>query len=625
MCGIFGAVVREGDVSGALLEGLRRLEYRGYDSAGLAVITTHGDLEVRRAEGRLDALAARLRETSFGGSASVGVGHTRWATHGAPVERNAHPHRDCGGDLVVVHNGIIENYLDLRRDLAARGHRFASETDTEVLAHLVEENLKAGTGGPPDAGALARAVHVSLAGVRGAYALVVLSRRHPETLVAARADVPLCLGIARDATYCASDVPAFLDRTREVVFLHNGEVAEITAGGYALRRLEGERVERAPSRIDWDAAAVERGGYPHFMLKEIHEQPDVLAAAAFDRLDEARGDVRFEDPLFDDDERWRKVSRIDLVACGSALHAGFVGRFYFERLARLPAQADFASEYRYRAPLPADGAFFLAISQSGETADTLGAAREAARRGLPVAAIVNAVGSTLWREAHGVVGTHAGPEVGVAATKTFLAQLVALYLLAIRAGRARGALTAEEGRSRIHDLRALRAHLVAVLEGDTRAAIARIAEREKDAKGFLFLGRGLQYPIALEGALKLKEISYLHAEGYPAGEMKHGPIALVEKALPVVALATASPLLEKTFTNMQEVRARGGKLIALSSRGDGAAASVADEVLEVPSVPEDLAPLVNVIPLQLLAYEIARLRGCDIDMPRNLAKSVTVE
>ncbi|MGH7149327.1 MAG: SIS domain-containing protein, partial [Planctomycetota bacterium] len=302
-----------------------------------------------------------------------------------------------------------------------------------------------------------------------------------------------------------------------------------------------------------------------------------------------------------------------------------VGRFYFERLARLPAQADFASEYRYRTPLPADGAFFLAISQSGETADTLGAAREAARRGLPVGAIVNAVGSTLWREAQGVVGTHAGPEVGVAATKTFLAQLVALYLLAIRAGRARGALTGEEGRARIHGLRALRAHLGAVLEGDVRAAIARIAEREKDAKGFLFLGRGLQYPIALEGALKLKEISYLHAEGYPAGEMKHGPIALVEKALPVVALATSSPLLEKTFTNMQEVRARGGRLIALSSKGDPSAAAVADEVLEVPSVPEDLAPLVNVVPLQLLAYEIARLRGCDIDMPRNLAKSVTVE
>ncbi|HET6203798.1 MAG TPA: glutamine--fructose-6-phosphate transaminase (isomerizing) [Planctomycetota bacterium] len=625
MCGIFGAVAREGNVSGALLEGLRRLEYRGYDSAGLAVVTTLGELEVRRAEGRLDALAARVAEKAFGAPALVGVGHTRWATHGPPVERNAHPHRDCGGELVVVHNGIIENYLELRRDLAARGHRFASDTDTEVLAHLVEENLRTGEGGPAGAGPLARAVHASLPAVRGAYALVVLSRRHPGTLVAARADVPLCLGIAPDAIYCASDVPAFLDRTREVVFLHNGEVAEISAEGFRIRRLDGGEVERKAVRVDWDAAAAERGGYPHFMLKEIHEQPDVLAAAAFDRLDEARGDVRFEDPFFDEDARWKSVSRVDLVACGSALHAGFVGRFFFERLARLHAQADFASEYRYRAPLPADGALFLAISQSGETADTLGAAREAARRGLPVAAIVNAVGSTLWRESDAVVGTHAGPEVGVAATKTFLAQLVALYLLAIRAGRARGALTAEEGRTRIHDLRALRAHLGAVLDGDTRAALARIADREKDAKGFLFLGRGLQYPIALEGALKLKEISYLHAEGYPAGEMKHGPIALVEKSLPVVALATRSPLLEKTFTNMQEVRARGGRLIALSSRGDGAVAAVADEVLEVPSVPEDLAPLVNVVPLQLLAYEIALRRGCDIDMPRNLAKSVTVE
>ena len=625
MCGIFGAIAREGDISRSLLEGLRRLEYRGYDSAGVAVVTTKGKLEMRRSRGCLERLETKIRANGFAAPARIGVGHTRWATHGAPNERNAHPHRDCRGDLVVVHNGIVENYRELRLELAGRGHRLRSETDTEVFAHLIEESLRRPPDRPKGAGPLARAVHAALARVRGAYALVVLARRYPDTLVAAREDSPLVIGVGEGALYFASDLPAFLDRTRDAVFLENGEVAEARAGGYRIRRIDGAAVERKTVRIEWDVGSAERGGFPHYMLKEIHEQPEVLARATFDRLDEKRGDVAFEDPFFVKDARWKALERVEIAACGSALHAGLVGRFYFERIAHLPASADFASEYRYRDPLRSRRTLFLAISQSGETADTLGAAREARRRGRPVASIVNVVGSTLWRESDGVVGTHAGPEVGVAATKTFFAQLAALYLLALRAGRARGTISLEEGRARLRDLRGLRAHIAAALKGEALSGVERVAEKTHRAKGFLFLGRGIDYPIALEGALKLKEIAYLHAEGYPGGEMKHGPIALVERDLPVVAICTPSSISGKILANMQEVAARGGRLIAIGARGDEEVRALAQDVIEVPAVPEDLAPLVNVLPLQLLAYEVARRRGCDIDRPRNLAKSVTVE
>ncbi len=637
MCGIFGAVTREGDVTPAILTGLALLEYRGYDSAGVAVFTERG-VEKRRRVGKLEVLRSALEHEGFGGPATIGVGHTRWATHGGVTEENAHPHTDSTEDLVLVHNGIIENYLDLKRDLLAKGHRFRSATDSEVLAHAIEARLQAeeapGAGGAAgrngdDETPFERAVRATMRDARGTYAIVALHRRYPDRIVVARQDSPVVVGIGPDsrglpASFVASDIPALLAHTRRVYYLRDGEVATLTAQSVTVRTLEGRPVAMEPLEISWDAAAADRRGYPHYMLKEIEEQPDAIAQTAFDRLDDERGDVDFEDfPL--DDDAIRAVRRIQVVACGTSLHAGLVGKFYFEHLAGVPTECDYASEFRYRTPLRSDDALAIGISQSGETMDTLKALAEAKLRGATVIGICNVRGSSIPRASDATVYTHAGPEIGVASTKAFTCQLVALYLLAVRIGRARGALSVEQGREAIAAIRMLRPRLDALFSDTARERIREIARRFRDARDFLFLGRGLNFPIALEGALKLKEISYIHAEGYPAGEMKHGPIALIDATLPVVVVATRGRDRDKTLNQLEQVKARGGRIIVVANPGDADAARLADEVIEVPETTDELAPIVNVIPLQRLAYEIAVLRGLSPDNPRNLAKSVTVE
>jgi len=635
MCGIFGAVTRKGDVTPAILAGLALLEYRGYDSAGVAVFTERG-VEKRRRVGKLEVLRDALHREGFGGPALIGVGHTRWATHGGVTEENAHPHSDSSGDLVLVHNGIIENYLDLKRELAAKGHTFRGATDSEVLAHAIEEQLSRaeargkGSDGPSgDESALERAVRATMREARGTYAIVVLHRRFPDRIVVARQDSPVVIGIGPDvhgnpASFVASDVPALLAHTRKVYYLRDGELATLTADRVTVRRLDGELVPFTPLEIRWDAAAADRRGYPHYMLKEIEEQPDAVAQTSFDRLDDDRGDVSFEDFALDD-ERLRAIRRVQIVACGTSLHAGLVGKFYLEHLAGLPTECDYASEFRYRSAIPSGDVLAVGISQSGETMDTLKALGEARARGASVLGICNVRGSSIPRMSDAVLYTHAGPEIGVASTKAFTCQLVALYLLAVRLGRARGHLSQEQGREAIRALRVLRPRLDPLFSDDARENVHRIAKRFAGARDFLFLGRGINYPIALEGALKLKEISYIHAEGYPAGEMKHGPIAMIDATLPVVVIATQGRDREKTLNQLEQVKARGGQVILVANPGDPESERLADEVIEVPATTDELAPIVNVIPLQRLAYEIAVMRGLSPDSPRNLAKSVTVE
>jgi glucosamine--fructose-6-phosphate aminotransferase (isomerizing) len=611
MCGIIGCIARE-DVSRVLISGLRRLEYRGYDSAGIAVLN-NGDIHVHRAVGKLARLEEQLDHERLAGL--VGVGHTRWATHGKPSEENAHPHRDCTGDLVIVHNGIVENFVALKRELVAAGHRFTSETDTEVLAHLIESCLD----GRRD---LAGAVRAALSRVEGAYAVVVLHRRFPETIVGARRDNPLVAGIGDGESFIASDVPALLDRTRDVLFVHDGEVIEMTRGNAVITRLDGSGVKREPTRIDWDLAMAEKGGYPHYMAKEIHEEARVVSDALLGRLVDDRAELHL--PEVDiDAARARSFERISIVACGTSYHAGLVGRPTLERLTGMPVEVDIASEYRYRNPIVLPGALLVAITQSGETADTIGAVRCGRDRGAHPIAICNVLGSSITRECRGVLYNHAGPEVGVASTKAFVAQIVALHLLAIHLGLLRGTVKEAEVLARVHALRRMRGRIEKALKREEE--VKRVAAAYQRARDFLFLGRGVNYPIALEGALKLKELSYIHAEGYPAGEMKHGPIALIDGEVPVLAIATAGATYDKMRSNIEEVRARGGRVIALVTEGDEAIPPVADAVLQVPAVEEELSPLVNIVPLQLLAYHIAVLRGCDVDQPRNLAKSVTVE
>ena len=628
MCGIIGCVRRGGDVKETLLSGLRRMEYRGYDSAGIAVYT-EGRIVVHKKLGRLDNLERALAaERGFPQSteSTVGIGHTRWATHGAPSDRNAHPHRGCDDKLVVIHNGILENYLQLKEELQAKGHRFSSETDSEVFAHLLEDLLpQERDAAMTKPSALARATARAVQKAQGSFGLVILHQGFPECIVVARRDSPIVIGLAADAGYVGSDVPAFLPYTNRALFLHDEEIAEVFAGRASIFEARTLReVEREEATIRWTAEQAEKQGYPHFMLKEIFEQPEVLARTAFGRLREAGGDVAFEDsPLRDED--LRKVEKVHLLACGTALHACLVGKFWLEGLARLPVEVDFASEYRYRNPLADERVLAVAVSQSGETADTIGAVREARRLGAQTLAVCNVIGSSLSREVGTTVLTHAGPEIGVASTKAFVAQLVALYLLAIRFGRARGRLGQEQGRKRIRELRMLRAHLERLLQEDWVRIVEEAARDCHRAAGFFFLGRGINYPIALEGALKLKEISYIHAEGYPAGEMKHGPIALVEPGYPVIAIAPPGAVYEKIRSNMQEIAARGGKLIVVGRLKDASLRREAAHLLPIPEVPEDLSPLATVVPLQLFAYHVARLRGCDIDKPRNLAKSVTVE
>jgi glucosamine--fructose-6-phosphate aminotransferase (isomerizing) len=611
MCGIVGYAGRRNAVP-ILLDGLRCLEYRGYDSAGLAVHGPEG-LQIRRTAGNVDRLAHLLEERPTGGT--TGLGHTRWATHGRPSDGNAHPHADCTGRLAVVHNGILENYLELKGRLEAEGHRFRSETDTEVMAHLVERFLAGG-------GGLVEAVNAALREIRGAYAFCVLSVDEPGRLVAAKRGAgAVVIGLGEDEVFIASDIPAVLPHTRNVIILEDEEVAVVAREGVSLVR-GGVPVNRAPVAIEWDAARAQKGGYAHFMLKEIHEQPEAVAATFRGCVSPERGTVTLPEANLTPGLAAR-IRRVMIVSCGTSYHAALVARAMIERLSGVAAEVDIASEFRYRDPVIGPDTLLVAISQSGETADTLGAAKAARQRGAGVIAITNVVGSALARESDGVVYTHAGPEIGVASTKTFTATLTAAYLLALALGLERGFLAPEEGGKRIADLLEIPGLMERALAAPQ--PVEDLAAVLAEYRNFLYLGRGLHYPIALEGALKLKEISYIHAEGYAAGEMKHGPIALIDETLPVVALVPRDGTYDRMVGNVEEVRARSGRVIAVCHRGDLAIAQRADHVLEVPSAVDLLAPLVTVIPLQLLAYHIAVRRGCDVDRPRNLAKSVTVE
>ena len=612
MCGIVGYVGDKNAVS-VIVEGLKRLEYRGYDSAGVAVLQD-GKLQVRRAAGRIKTLEGILRERPVTGS--LGIGHTRWATHGRPSDENAHPHTDCRGDLVVVHNGILENYLEIKDRLRGEGHAFRSETDTEVLAHLIEHHLKT-------TGRLERAVKAALAEVTGSYAIGVVSTAAPDRLIAAKQGAgSVVVGLGRGEMFIASDIPAILSHTRDVVILEDNEVAVVTAEGVDLSTLDDEPVQRQAVRILWDPIMAEKGGYRHFMLKEIHEQPRAITDTFRGRLAPETGAIVLPDVNLDPDTV-RALQRVVFVACGTAFHAATIGRTMIERLASLPAEVDLASEFRYRDAIVGPETLVVAVSQSGETADTLGAVKAARLKGCPILAITNVVGSALAREATGVLYMHAGPEIGVASSKAFTTMIVAGYLLGLWLGRQREAITAEDVRKRIRDLVEIPRLVEQTLELDGR--VAELARHLSSATDFLYLGRGLQYPIALEGALKLKEISYIHAEGYAGGEMKHGPIALITDGLPVVAVAPRDGSYERMLGNVEEVRAREGLVIAVVQAGDRVIASKAAHVLEIPPCADLLAPLLTVIPLQLLAYHIAVRRGCDVDQPRNLAKSVTVE
>ena len=612
MCGIVGYVGEKNAVA-IIVEGLKRLEYRGYDSAGLAVLQD-GKLEVRRAAGRIKTLEGILRERPVQGA--LGIGHTRWATHGRPSDENAHPHTDCGGTLVVVHNGILENYLEIKDRLLADGHQFRSETDTEVLAHLIEHHLRA-------TGRLDRAVKAAALELTGSYAIGVVSAAAPDRLVAAKHGAgSVVIGLGQGEMFVASDIPAILSHTRDVVILEDDEVAVVTAQGVELSTLRDEPVQRDPVRILWDPIMAEKGGYRHFMLKEIHEQPRAITDTFRGRIAPETGSIVLPDVNLDPDTV-RALQRVVLVACGTAFHAALLGRSMIERLAGIPAEVDLGSEFRYRDAIVGPETLVVAVSQSGETADTLGAVKAARAKGCPILAITNVVGSALSREATGVLSMHAGPEIGVASTKAFATMIVALYLLGLWLGRQRNAITTEDVKKRIHDLVEIPRLVEKTLELDGR--LAALARELSGARDVLYLGRGLQYPIALEGALKLKEISYIHAEGYAGGEMKHGPIALIADNLPVVALVPRDGSYERMLGNIEEVRAREGLLIAVAHEGDRTVAAKAQHVIEVPPCAELLAPIITVVPLQLLAYHIAVRLGCDVDQPRNLAKSVTVE
>jgi len=611
MCGIVGYIGERESVP-ILLEGLQKLEYRGYDSAGLAVIADH-HLEIRRSEGKLHRLVSLVGKDPV--SSQIGLGHTRWATHGRPCEDNAHPHINGDGSLAVVHNGIVENDRQLHQELEAEGCKFRSDTDTEVFAHLIDKYYQPGV-------ALEDAVRQAVARVRGTFALGVLSHREPGKLVAARRGSPLILGLGAKEYFLASDIPALLNHTREVLFVHDNEMAVLTKEGIQLTDLEGQAVDRKPTHITWDAIQAEKGGYKHFMLKEIFEQPRVIEDTLRGRVEGLGGEVTLAyadlPPLF-----IQNLKRIFLVACGTSWHASLVGKFLIEKLAGIPTEVDFASEFRYRSPLVDEHSLVVLVSQSGETADTLAALHEAKQRKARTLAICNVMGSSMTRDAHGTLYTHAGPEIGVASTKAFVAQLTAFHLLALYLGRRSGAMSADAATQHMDRLREVPRLLEKILELD--GPIQEIASQLFKKKDFLYLGRGVNYPIALEGALKLKEISYIHAEGYPAGEMKHGPIALIDDNMPVVAIATNSRILEKVISNIQEVKTRQGLVLALVTDGHQEIRRQADWVIELPEVEESISPLLNVVPLQMLAYHVAVKRGCDVDQPRNLAKSVTVE
>jgi glutamine---fructose-6-phosphate transaminase (isomerizing) len=614
MCGIIG-YIGDKPVVPVLIEGLRRLEYRGYDSAGVAVVNGHG-LEIRRSAGKLGNLEQVIAGSPISGL--YGLGHTRWATHGRPTEENAHPHRDCKDKIVVVHNGIIENYLELKQELQSKGHKFVTETDTEVVAHLVEQEWQ-------DDG-LEHAVMRAMRRLRGLFAIVLLSADDPEKIVAVRNGPPVVVGLGEGEWFVASDIPAILQHTRDVTFLNDQEIAIVTRAGVRFTDLTGKTIEKKPQRVTWDPVQAEKAGYKHFMLKEIFEQPTAVRETILGRVSQDTGLVFLDEMSLTDDD-FRAVTKIQLLACGTSWHAGLVGKFLLEQFAGVPTEVDYGSEYRYRRPIVDDKTLTVVITQSGETADTLAALREAKSRGARSIAICNVVGSMATREADGTLYTHAGPEIGVASTKAFTCQLVALYILAMYMGQVRGTLSEEERKRHISELLRLPGLLDEALK--TSKQIEEIATRFANRTDFLYLGRGINYPIALEGALKLKEISYIHAEGYPAGEMKHGPIALIDEKMPVVTIAPSDHVYEKMLGNIQEVKARGGSVIAITTAGDDTIWRMldggTDSIVALPAVPPELAPVVISIPLQLLSYHIAVRRGCDVDQPRNLAKSVTVE
>ena len=627
MCGIVGYVGPK-KVVPVIIEGLRRLEYRGYDSAGIAVGSpSSSTLEVRRAPGKLHNLEEVLREHPLDGT--YGIGHTRWATHGRPTEENAHPHRDCTGRIVVVHNGIVENYLELKRDLTAQGHKFVTETDTEIIAHLIEQvQQDADTAGQPVT--LEVAVRRAVKRLTGAFALGVLSALEPDKIVVARFGPPVIIGVGEGEYFVASDVPGVLHHTRNIYFLADGDMAILTLAGVELTDFDGNPIKRAITRIQWDPVQAEKGGYKHFMLKEIWEQARAVSDTTLGRVSLDSGKVYLGEMKISDEEL-AMASSINIAACGTSWHAALAGKYMIERLARLPVDVDYASEYRYRNPIPDRNALGLLITQSGETADTLAAQREMISLGSKTVAICNVVDAMVAREAHGAIYTHAGPEIGVASTKAFTAQLTALFLLALKLGQLRGRLDTAQSVALIEELSRLPVKIEEVLRSRS-AQCEQLAKDFSNVKDFLYLGRGIHFPIALEGALKLKEISYIHAEGYPAGEMKHGPNALIDETLPVVVLATrdesdpASKLrYEKTLSNIQEVTARSGRVIAVATEGDTTIGGLVEHVIHIPPAIEMLSPLIEIVPLQLLAYYIAVRRGCDVDQPRNLAKSVTVE
>ena len=613
MCGIIGYIGSK-PVVPLLLDGLRRMEYRGYDSAGVALVSPEG-ISLRRSPGKLVNLENTIRDEPVQGG--YGIGHTRWATHGRPTEENAHPHSDCTGRIVVVHNGIIENYLELKRELQSQGHSFRTETDTEIVAHLVEREMQ-GDG-------LEGAVRRALTFLRGMFALVLVSADDQDKIVAVGNGPPVVVGIGVDEVFVASDIPAILSHTRDVVFLSNEEMAVITRSGVAFTDHGGRPLSKPTQRVLWDPIAAEKGGHRHFMLKEIYEQPSAARETILGRVSLDKGRI-FPEDLHIPDETLRTLEKVTILACGTSWHAGLVGKYLIEALAHLPVEVDYGSEYRYRNPIVAANELTIGITQSGETADTLAALREARTKGAHTIAICNVVGSMATREADGTVYTHAGPEIGVASTKAFTSQLVALHLFALYLAQLRGSLAAETIRPLIAEL----LHLPELIEQAVKASqvTEKVAERFYSRTDFLFLGRGINYPIALEGALKLKEISYIHAEGYPAGEMKHGPIALIDERMPVVALAPADHVFDKMLGTVQEAKARGGSVIAITTEGDPRMAEVLDAddmILPMPASGALLTPIVMTIPLQLLAYHIAVRRGCDVDQPRNLAKSVTVE
>jgi len=627
MSGIIGYIGNKRVVP-VLLEGLQRLQYRGYDSAGIAVIEGN-NLQVRRATGKLHNLEEVVRLNPVDGS--YGVGHTRWATHGAPTEENAHPHSDCHGTVVVVHNGIIENYLELKKGLVAEGHKFATEVDTEVIAHLVEKYLggNGGGAGTPDSNNLEEAVRAAVHQLRGVFALGIISTLDPNKIIAVRQGPPVVIGLGKDEYFMASDVPAILYHTRDLFFLADHDLAVLTPNGVKLSSFDGHPVSRRVQHITWDPILAEKGGFKHYTIKEIYEQPRAVRDTALGRFSLETGQV-FLDEMEIREEEFRSFRDIKIVAAGTSRHAALAGKIMIERVARIPVEVDYASEFRYRDPLVDSQTLTVLITQSGETADTIAAQREAQAKGSKTLAICNVLGSMVPRQAHGTIYTHAGPEIGVGSTKTFTAQLTAFYLFSLYLAQVRGFLSCEDSKSWLKALAALPKQLESVLQRDDE--IAELAQRFYRSSDFLFLGRGVHFPVALEGALKMKKVSYIHAEAYPAGEMKHGPIALISDGLPVVVIATCnwnSPpsfqRYERTLSNIKEAKARGATIIALVTEGDPEVRAMADHLVVLPHTSGTLSTILEAVPLQLLAYHIGVLRGCDVDQPRNLAKSVTVE